>query len=148
MPDPDVYEPEQAVDPTGQAAGMNRLREYLLDRIAELDLTQAEVSRRSGLSRQHVADILYRDRPRIPDADLLDRLAVALEVPRRVLRQIAAEAYGYVISSPDDDTSLILASLEELPEGRRRDVAKLIDLYRKEASEQEERRKKPGGDGR
>jgi transcriptional regulator with XRE-family HTH domain len=118
---------------------MNRLQEYIEDRIRALGDSRAQVASRADLSRQRLNDLLSPGRQRIPETEVLDRLAVALQVPRKVLRRLAAESYGYVVTEADERTSATVASLEELPEGRRRDIDQMVQLYLREAREQEQR---------
>ncbi len=137
------------LEPSLEAAGMNRLQAFIRQRITDLELSDAAVARRAGMSRQNLSDLLLQDRARIPDTDVLDSLSTALRLPRLVLRQVAAEAYGYVVTGGDPTSSTVAASLEELPEDRRRDVERLIEMYRQEAEqrEAERRRGRPGDRG-
>lgn len=141
LPDtPLDYDATQVVE----VAGVNRLQQYLVDRMRDLDLSQAQVARRAGISKQRLNDLITGERQRIPEVEILEGLAVALEIPRRRLLQVAAETYNYVPATMDPETSMLVASLEELPEGRRRDIARLVELWRQESQEQEERRRRPG----
>lgn len=129
-------------------AGVNRLQQYILDRIRDLDVSENEVARRAGMDRQRLHRLLHGDRARIPETEVLDALAAALQIPRRVLRRLAAEAWGYTITGPDTDeeASTLVASLDELPEHRRRDLMRLADLYLSESKQAEEGRRKPPRD--
>lgn len=129
-------------------AGVNQLQQYVLDRIRDLGDSENEVARRAGMDRQRLHRLLHGDRTRIPETEVLDALAVALQVPRRVLRRLAAEAWGYTITGADAnaDATNLIASLEELPENRRRDLIRLADLYLSESKAAEESRRRPPRD--
>lgn len=133
---------------TNLMAGVNRLQQYLLDRIEELGYSESEVARRAGTDRQRLHRLLHGNPTRVPDTEFLDDLARVLEVPRRVLRRLAAESWGYTITGgdTDDETSTLVASLDELPEHRRRDLMRLADLYLSESKQAEEGRRRPPRD--
>jgi transcriptional regulator with XRE-family HTH domain len=65
--------------------------------------SQADLSRASGLSRQHVSKMLSDDRDRItrmPEQATLDGLAKALAVPRSVIALHSLRAYGIDVDVP------------------------------------------------
>jgi transcriptional regulator with XRE-family HTH domain len=129
-----------------EAVGVKRLQEWMLARIRELGATESEIARRAGMSRQQLNRLLHADRVTIPEIDLLDRLALALQVPQKRVRQVAAEAYGYVVSSTDEKTRTLIASIEELPEDRRRDLERLAAMYLQETREGDDDRHRPSRD--
>ena len=63
-----------------------------------------------------------------------ERLARGLEMPVTLLRSAAAEATGlhvYGAEAVDDETAVIVASLEELTPEDRRHVAALVESMRR-----------------
>lgn len=129
-----------------EEVGVKRLQSWMLQRIQDLETTEAEIARRAGMSRQQLNRLLHVDRTTIPEVELLDRLAVALQVPRRIVRQVAAEAYGYVVSSSDERTQTLIASIEELSEERRRDLQRLAEMYLQETQENDDDRRRRSRD--
>jgi transcriptional regulator with XRE-family HTH domain len=109
---------------------MNALQQLIRTRMAELHHSYGEIARRSGLPRSTVHHLASNNRPvRVPNPRTLERLAVGLEVPERVVRTAAATAAGFVLDQqPADDPEIevLVASLSRLSAEERRHVSALV----------------------
>ena len=57
------------------------LHEKIVHRMQEIGITQAELSRRSGLRTGHVAELVHGKRGKRISAETRDKLTLALKVP-------------------------------------------------------------------
>jgi len=96
--------------------------DWLLEQLQRLDITQAELARRAGISKQAMG---YYIAGRIPDADILKKLAKGLRLPvAEVFR-----AAGLLPPAPESNP-LIERAMElfaTLPEKDQAEVLNLIE---------------------
>jgi transcriptional regulator with XRE-family HTH domain len=109
---------------------MNALQALIQTRMRELNRSYGEIARRGGLPRSTVHHLASNNRPvRVPNPRTLERLAVGLDVPERVVRAAAASAAGFVLEEqPADDPEIevLMASLSRLSAEERRHVSVLV----------------------
>lgn len=109
---------------------MNALQQLIRTRMAELNLSYAQVARRGGLPRSTVHHLASNHRPgRVPNPRTLERLAIGLEVPLTAVQSAAAAAAGFDLhKEPVDDPEIevLVASLAKLSPQDRRHVAALV----------------------
>ena len=124
---------ETAAPATLASAGGNPLQRLILDRLAERGWSYGQVGRRGALSRHTVynlATTAHLGRP--PRAETIEKLATGLDVPVSVVQAAAVEASGlhYGEISVDQETAVLIASIDELTPEDRRVVAALVDSLR------------------
>lgn len=130
---------EGSGDPTGheEEAG-NPLQRLIGNRLRERGWSYGIVARRGGLPRSTVYHLAVTPRlVRPPRPDTLEGLARGLELPIALVRSAAADAAGlhYYGGVPlDQETAVLVASLEELTPEDRRHVAALVESMRRRAS--------------
>jgi len=109
---------------------MNALQQLIHSRMTELHRSYGEVARRGGLPRSTVYHLASHQQPvRVPNPQTLERLAVGIEVPERVVRAAAAAAAGLVLDAQpadDPDIEVLMASLARLSAEERRHVSALV----------------------
>ncbi|MGH8866469.1 MAG: transcriptional regulator [Actinomycetes bacterium] len=132
--------------PTSGPAGEppNPLQRVILDRLRERGWSYGVVARRGGLPRSTVYHLAVTQRlVRPPRPDTLDGLARGLELPIAVVRAAAADATGLHYyeggEAVDQETAVLIASLEELTAEDRRHVAALVESMRRRYRSTEER---------
>ncbi|HNT53936.1 MAG TPA: helix-turn-helix transcriptional regulator [Anaerolineaceae bacterium] len=101
------------------------LADFLHQALAEAGISQSELARRAGVSKQVVSDYLRRKRTN-PDPKVLVALAQALRLAPEALYRAAGLLPD--ISMDEAQWETFRANLERLkPEGRRR-ILKVIEL--------------------
>jgi transcriptional regulator with XRE-family HTH domain len=115
-----------------KAPTMNPLQRIIEERRAELRLSYGDIAKRGGLSKSRVHQLATReDWVTSPHPELLDRLALGLNLPATVVRAAAAEAAGLTksVTEVDTDTGLriLIGSIERLTEEQRQQVAALVN---------------------
>jgi transcriptional regulator with XRE-family HTH domain len=120
----------------GDSHRVNRLQRLIQDRADERGWSLAHVGTRGGLNRQTVYKIMRAERlKQLPDDATFEKLAAGLDLPERLLRDAAAESIGiriYDESVTDADTRIVIATMEKLPPGRRRQLRKMAELWAEE----------------
>lgn len=97
--------------------------DWLLEQLQRLDITQAELARRAGISKQAMG---YYIAGRIPDADILKKLAKGLRLP-------VAEVFraARLLPPAPESNPLIERAMElfaTLPEKDQAEVLNLIEF--------------------
>lgn len=117
--------------------------DFIWSSIRDSGRTQTELAEAAGLSRQTFLNVINRKRQTIPEVDQLDAVARALGAPKRTLRILAAQAWGYTVEGlADDESEGLIAKYGELSEERRRDLHQFADLW---LAEERKAQAKPGG---
>lgn len=112
---------------TSMTTTKSHLTALIQDILDEKGWSQRELARRSDLPPATVQKVLAGPGVTPPKPHTLERLAYGLGVSVAVLSRAAAEDTGYVVNSfTADDVDIITASLRELPEDRRREIAALV----------------------
>jgi transcriptional regulator with XRE-family HTH domain len=119
------------------------LQRLIRGRLCERNWSYADVARRGGLPESAVrtlAAIANQARPPRPAA--IEALARGLDVPVAVVRAAAAESAGLhyydeaAAGAPgtgDQETDLLIASIDELPPEERRHLTALVAALRRQA---------------
>ena len=119
----------------GPEGGLSPLQRLIRNRLRERNWSYGDVAKRGGLPRSTVYNLAVTPmRARPPKPATLEGLAKGLELPLSAVRAAAAEAAGlhyYRESEMDDETALLIASIEELSPEDRRHVAALIESLRR-----------------
>lgn len=104
----------------------NELAELIENRLAVKDWSVADLVRETGMDAGQLTDLLApRELPGMPDRDVVQRLATALDVREQVVVMAAARGCGLATSAVGDRTGALRAASDEdlLRELRRRLVA-------------------------
>jgi transcriptional regulator with XRE-family HTH domain len=103
--------------------------DWLLERMKELDWSQADLARASGLTRPAISNYING---RTPDEAALVKIAKAFKLPR----ELVFEKAGLLLPKPEDDPIIneIMHLARNLPP---EDVQDLIDLARAKLSRHE-----------
>lgn len=128
-----------------QSSGMENLRRYIVARREELNISQEELARRSGLPRPTIGAIESGRVDNSPRIDTLDKLAKGLNVP---FERLALIARGFDPDKPksgpewtNEDVQRLVEVTLMLPPERQKE---LIDFakFRLSQLEAEEKRQK------
>lgn len=123
--------PAQAANPS---RGGNPLQRLIQARLHERGWSYGVVARRGGLPRSTVYNLASTDNlVRPPRPETIEKLARGLDLPETAVRAAAAEATGLHLNRDniiDDETAILIASIEELTPDDRRVIAKLIESLR------------------
>jgi transcriptional regulator with XRE-family HTH domain len=130
---------------------MDTLSAWLTEELRKRDWTQADLARKSGISRQVISRYINQERTK-PDEDILAALAHALGYPPEILYQAA----GIPITPDPDmtpDIAAVIQAMSGLPESWQAKVAddtrKLREFYERTEADRLEKarlaaRKKTG----
>jgi transcriptional regulator with XRE-family HTH domain len=115
---------------------VNRLQRLVRERLDERGWTLNHLSMRSQVPRQTVYKIMRAEQMRsMPEERTLRGLARGLELPERMLREAAAESIGIrIYDEPvtDPDTQVVIATMEQLPAARRKQIRKMAEILAEE----------------
>jgi transcriptional regulator with XRE-family HTH domain len=93
---------------------MHELRRFIEAQMDRLGLTeQAELVRASGLTKQHVSNLVNDDRNRLdamPSRETITALARAFHVTEDAVMVVAARAYGVPVDEP-----VVVPTMEGIP---------------------------------
>lgn len=129
----DVPATADAMPPADEA--LSALQRLIRHRLQEKGWSYGDVAKRAGLPRSTVYNLAVTPMlARPPKPQTLEGLARGLELPLAAVRGAAAEAAGfhyYVETHRDEETALLMASIDELGPEDRRHVAALVESLRR-----------------
>jgi transcriptional regulator with XRE-family HTH domain len=113
--------------------------DWLLEQLRRLDITQAELARRSGISKQAMG---YYIAGRIPDADILKKLARGLRIPVADVFRAA----GLLPPAPETDpiTARAMELFASLSEAEQAEVLNILEFKERRKREADEAAQSPG----
>lgn len=121
------HQPQRSDSPA-----VNVLQRLIKDRAAERGMSLGAVATKAKMNRQTLYDLMSEDRaPTMPRRQTLAKIAKALDLPDRVLVQAATEVAGlrtYDEPVTDPDTRVVIATMEQLPPARRREIREMTEL--------------------
>jgi transcriptional regulator with XRE-family HTH domain len=108
---------------------MTRLETIVRDRMAALDLSFERLASLTGIPRSTLHKLASGQTVRPRDSGTFDRLGKALRVSPALLREAAADAAGLHVYSTaiDDDTRVLMGSIEQLTPEQRAQVEALVE---------------------
>lgn len=128
---------------------MNAMQRLIRTRMAELDLSFAEVGRRGGIPPNTVWALAKKSRHRQPPrAQTLERLARGLDLPLDVVRAAAADAAGYRLEEVSttleaaEDVRIVVAAMAELSAADRAKLRRMAQMFADEMRDEDDRGKK------
>jgi transcriptional regulator with XRE-family HTH domain len=109
--------------------------EWLLNKLKEMNWSQADLARASGLTRSVISKYMSG---RIPDESALRKIAKAFKIPTETVFRAAGILPPK--SQPSERISNIEALIDELSDD---DYAELLEIARMKAARQQQKKLKP-----
>jgi transcriptional regulator with XRE-family HTH domain len=114
---------------------VNRLQRLVQERADDRGYSLAHVATRAGLHRQTIYRLMREPAKEMPSRKTVEGLSRALDLPERMLREAAAESIGIrIYDEPvtDPDTQVVIATMEQLPAARRKQIRKMAEILAEE----------------
>lgn len=141
--------PTKVATPATSGGPMNAMQRLIRQRMAELDLSFAEVGRRGDIPQNTVWRLANKVQHRQPPrAQTLERLARGLDLPLDVVRAAAADAAGYRLEEINttleaaEDVRIVVAAMSELSAADRAKLRRMAQMFAEEMAAEDDRDKK------